>query len=92
MLYHLTMDGRRTASEQEEQNMDSRMRQALDRYITGNWGEDQFRDDAPEGMSTCEVCGEAVHNDQIITGDEANLGEYTLVCLACWNRWQRTME
>lgn len=21
---------------------------ALDRYITGNWGEDQFRDDTPE--------------------------------------------
>jgi hypothetical protein len=21
---------------------------ALDRYITGNWGEDQFRDDEPE--------------------------------------------
>jgi hypothetical protein len=21
---------------------------AMDRYITGNWGEDQFRDDEPE--------------------------------------------
>lgn len=29
--------------------MDSRMRNELDRHITGNYGEDQFRDARPEG-------------------------------------------
>jgi len=32
---------------------------SLDRYITGNYGEDQFEDD------WCEHCGERLHPDDV---------------------------
>lgn len=35
--------------------MDSRQRADLDRYITGNYGEDQFRDEPDE--DACPECG-----------------------------------
>ena len=35
--------------------MDARMRQDLDNYITGNWGEDQLQED--EDGDFCEGCG-----------------------------------
>jgi hypothetical protein len=40
------MARRSSAEATEEGEMDSRERAALDRYITGNYGEDQRRDDA----------------------------------------------
>jgi len=42
--------------------MDQRMRNSLDKWITGNYGEDQFK-----GMDKCPNCGETLtfdlHND-----------------------------
>lgn len=47
---------------------------ALDRYITGNWGEDQFKDDFPSDRDDCEDCGHAItlHREN---GCEAELGD-----------------
>lgn len=38
--------------------MDSRMSASLDRYITGNWGEDQFGPEPPEEMYHAACSGE----------------------------------
>lgn len=37
-------------------SMDRRQREALDRHITGNYGEDQFKGEL--GMSMCDRCEE----------------------------------
>ncbi len=40
--------------------MDNRLRDALDRHITGNWGEDQFKEDTePNPDTVCPECGYA---------------------------------
>ena len=39
--------------------MDSRMRNELDRHITGNYGEDRFKGQEPEECQLCEaLCDE----------------------------------
>ena len=46
--------------------MDKRMSEALDRHITGNYGEDQFRGISPQCLDYdcdhCEDCNCACHN------------------------------
>jgi len=44
--------------------MDKRMSESLDRYITGNYGEDQFRGDELEVCEceddSCEICNPTI--------------------------------
>ena len=54
--------------------MDYIMEQGLDRYITGNYGEDQFRDNDEELCSYCDEMAEFVEED--------NWAD-TLYCIRC---------
>lgn len=64
--------------------MDRRQRESLDRYITGNWGEDQFREEEPEhdcelvfiGVQDgvregqCRICGDlSPMTDEVTRGE-----------------------
>lgn len=41
----------------------NRFSEALDRYITGNYGEDQFKDDKPPCKKNCK-CPECVWSEE----------------------------
>jgi hypothetical protein len=62
--------------------MESRMKESLDRYITGNYGEDQLRDDEePETTTTWNsqhTAGHAVHGQTAIY-DEATGKDIAIV-------------
>lgn len=48
--------------------LSQREKQELDRYITGNWGEDQFDDDEDAGDATdvCDDCTDMYVIDKLV--------------------------
>ena len=48
---------------------------ALDRYITGNYGEDQFR-----GLVECPACGEYYNSEECALSRKDNK---TMICSQC---------
>jgi hypothetical protein len=55
----------------------------LDNYITGHYGEDQFRD---EERLTCEACGVEFDEGAVGIGVTVTTGETWIVCIECLKR------
>lgn len=59
--------------------MDRRMAEALDRYITGNYGEDQYNHDDENIPHKCRKCGK-----QLTLKNRVYTGGQDYICKECF--------
>lgn len=63
--------------------MDWRQRQELDRYITGNYGEDQFKGLSEDVAYICTNPDDCEHKDTMCVVDEVYCSQCDTECTFC---------